>query len=402
MKKGFTLIELLAVIVIIAIIGTIGAYSITKIINKTRMDSLKNTAFAVRKAARLYVAEHPDMIFPKNLYMTPGADDAHLLNLGKDPWGKDYIDIIAKIRKENNKQIVDVYIFLENGDYFLANNAKNISPLIFQAYNLNAPLTVQSGENLIVNYEVLAEYKDSISEVVPIIKSNGVVISSDNYQIVSSNNSSITLKLNNSGSYSCQLILKRNVGKDSDISQPVNFNVSSAPIFLPATMYFRSDIITVNGLSAYKLGTTSSSIGNGFGYYDDDRAYGSGLNAFIKVIRRTSNGTEEIINDYRQAPVYIASGYAVPFLKTATYNFPGWSSGNESDSLVVEVGLSHLSTGAPIFTRRFTTDSLNATSLKPQTWTVYYYLDNDFEEFSYATFMHGSSTRLSRIVTTQT
>ena len=35
-KKGFTLIELLAVIVIVAIIATIGIYSVTAIMNNAR------------------------------------------------------------------------------------------------------------------------------------------------------------------------------------------------------------------------------------------------------------------------------------------------------------------------------------------------------------------------------
>jgi len=411
-KRAFTLIELLAVVVIIAIIATIGIYSVTKIINKSRLNSLKDTALGIRKAAGLYVASHPDVVFPKDLDLTPGNDsfsiprgaEASLMDLGKDPWGKDYVKIIAKMSKVNNKVLIEVYLYLENGDYFLNDNAIDLSPLIFQAINLTTVSSVGVGENIVINYEVLDEYKDLISEVIPVIKKNGVEVSASAYQIINSTNSSITLKLNSSGNYSCQLILKRSVGKDSAISEKVDFSVLSAPIFLPATMYFRSDTTTVNGLNAYKLDSTNSNIWNSFGYYDDDRAYFyDSLHAFIKIIRRASGGAETVISNHRQAAVFITSGYAMPYLRTANYNFPGWTGGNETDSLVVEVGLSHLATGDPIFTRRFTTDALNATGLKPQTWTIYYYLDNDWEESPWATFLHGNNTTApSRIVTTQT
>jgi len=134
MKKGFTLIELLAVIVIIAIIGSIGIYSVTKIINKSRINSLTDTALAVRRAARLYIADNPDTTFPKMIDLTPGngttitkGNEAYLIDLSKDPWGKDYEKVLAEISKVDNKFTIDVYLKNINQCYVLNNDAKNIS-----------------------------------------------------------------------------------------------------------------------------------------------------------------------------------------------------------------------------------------------------------------------------------
>lgn len=135
MKKGFTLIELLAVIVIIAIIGSIGIYSITKIINKSRANSLTDTAFGVRKAASLYasqnaMANNEEII----LDMTPAdsngsnaGEHANLISLTKDPWGKDYKSVIAEITKTNNKLNYTIYFNTSQGCYTLNNNSREMS-----------------------------------------------------------------------------------------------------------------------------------------------------------------------------------------------------------------------------------------------------------------------------------
>ena len=58
MKKGFTLIELLAVIVVIAIITVVAVPIITGVINKTKINALKQSAEGLIDASRLYNAQY--------------------------------------------------------------------------------------------------------------------------------------------------------------------------------------------------------------------------------------------------------------------------------------------------------------------------------------------------------
>jgi len=103
---------LLAVIVIIAIISTIGMYSITKLLNNSRIKSLNNTAFAVRKAAKLYAANNEVPKVGVVLDFTPGnglsdtdpnyisrGESATLIELNKDPYGDDYLEVKAEITR---------------------------------------------------------------------------------------------------------------------------------------------------------------------------------------------------------------------------------------------------------------------------------------------------------------
>ena len=61
-KKGFTLIELLAVIVVLAVVSLVAIPIVTGIINKTKANSLKSTAYGLLEAADLYYAQY----YPKN------------------------------------------------------------------------------------------------------------------------------------------------------------------------------------------------------------------------------------------------------------------------------------------------------------------------------------------------
>lgn len=56
-KKGFTLIELLAVIVILAMIALIATPLVMGVINRSRMNSVKDNAYGVIKAAENYLAK---------------------------------------------------------------------------------------------------------------------------------------------------------------------------------------------------------------------------------------------------------------------------------------------------------------------------------------------------------
>ena len=61
MKKGFTLIELLAVIVVLAIIAVIAIPTLINVIEKAKVNALKDSAYGVIESGRLYVAQNqPD------------------------------------------------------------------------------------------------------------------------------------------------------------------------------------------------------------------------------------------------------------------------------------------------------------------------------------------------------
>ena len=58
MKKGFTLIELLAVIVILAIVSIIAVPTLLNVIQKSKINALKDSAHGVIEAGRLYYAQN--------------------------------------------------------------------------------------------------------------------------------------------------------------------------------------------------------------------------------------------------------------------------------------------------------------------------------------------------------
>lgn len=120
-KKGFTLIELLAVIVIVAIIATIGVFAVTKIMDNARINSLKDTALAVKKTAKLYETNNDLTKTTTILNMTPdkGSEES-LIDLDKDPWGKPYEAVVATITKESDELITfDIYLQTNKMTYSL-------------------------------------------------------------------------------------------------------------------------------------------------------------------------------------------------------------------------------------------------------------------------------------------
>ena len=58
MKKGFTLIELLSVIVVLAIISVIAVPTLIGVVNKVKLQSLKDSAYGLIEASNLYYAQN--------------------------------------------------------------------------------------------------------------------------------------------------------------------------------------------------------------------------------------------------------------------------------------------------------------------------------------------------------
>jgi len=158
-KHAFTLVELLAVVVILVILSGIGIYSVTKIINKTRENSLNKTALVIKRAVNTYLSSNKKLLWVDNkitLDLTPGngddiepGDDADLVDLSKDPWGKDYESVLAIITRDNKTYLINIYIILSNGDvYELPNNINKISKLIFEFNPLSVVSTATTGQDI--------------------------------------------------------------------------------------------------------------------------------------------------------------------------------------------------------------------------------------------------------------
>lgn len=127
-KNAFTLIELLAVVVIIAVIATIGLFSITMIMQKVRKDTIKDTAVAAKKAAINYLASNPIESGVIEIDMTPNRGEyAEFLDVIKDPWGDPYANVKALVYKEANHDYkIDLYLGSKNGCFYLANNSDEL------------------------------------------------------------------------------------------------------------------------------------------------------------------------------------------------------------------------------------------------------------------------------------
>jgi hypothetical protein len=129
----------------------------------------------------------------------------------------------------------------------------------------------------------------------------------------------------------------------------------------------RIDQQTVNGLTAYVLGTTQTTGSKYFG--DIEEAL---LNGYwgIRVWKRTSAGVEtEITAGTPVAQVYrsaVGSG-----LQSATWACPETSL-SSTDAIVVRVYFQYGSSGW-VLAAEFITGQLGASKLDSATWTVYYY-----------------------------
>jgi len=153
------------------------------------------------------------------------------------------------------------------------------------------------------------------------------------------------------------------------------------------TRYMRGDKQTVNGLSAYILGTSQSAVSGHYSVPVDTGYYWG-----IRVWKRASDGTEtEITSGTPVAQVARSSGAG---LQSATWDCP-LTSLVGSDAVVVRVY--ERTGGATTWTlcAEFITEQLGGQSLDAATWTVYYYT----AVTAYAAvFWWGTSTYNSRIV----
>lgn len=131
MNKGFTIVELLAVIIILAIIGTIGTVTVNNYINVSKAKSLDMQYESIKKAAQSYASKHVfdditpsstcSLVSDKCCKKMPASEEECYITLAdlindklidelKDPknGGKISNSTLIKIKFANNQFIVNV------------------------------------------------------------------------------------------------------------------------------------------------------------------------------------------------------------------------------------------------------------------------------------------------------
>jgi len=155
------------------------------------------------------------------------------------------------------------------------------------------------------------------------------------------------------------------------------------------TRFFRSDVHTVNGLSAYQLknvnSTVLTSVSSTYQWWG------------IRVFIRHSDGSEEEVTTGTPVAVVLVT---VPGWYNASWNCPSKSL-NPTDAIVVRLYSAAVSAGPWVLAREWISEQLNASRLDSSMWKVYYNFDVverviDGTVVLYL-FRHGSPTYNSRI-----
>jgi len=163
---------------------------------------------------------------------------------------------------------------------------------------------------------------------------------------------------------------------------------------MPAeTRCMRSDQDTVNGLTAYKLGTS-----NTLSFTEKELAGVSAGYIGIRVWKRDSGGSEtEITSGVCVAVASVPQN--TPSLVNGSWNCPETPLAL-TDSIVVRVYACAVGGGSGILFATFTTEQLGATQLDSATWTVYYYCvriyDPELKKW-FTCFFWGDSSHNSKI-----
>jgi hypothetical protein len=165
------------------------------------------------------------------------------------------------------------------------------------------------------------------------------------------------------------------------------------------TRFLRSNAATVNGLTAYDLGT---SLTGSIGLFDQSSTVSGDQSVTwgIRVYIRHSTGTEAEITSGMVATVARPSGGDAAGMQTNTWLCPLTPLAS-TDSIVIEVWY-QIGASSPTIASEFTTPQLGATQLDASTWSVSYYTERDrsggfFNRQTTALFHWGDTAHNSRI-----
>ena len=198
--------------------------------------------------------------------------------------------------------------------------------------------------------------------------------------------------LNNHTFYNGDRLLMKlffNATKIGNLIIGIDSNYTPSAVYDPVeTRYFRSDQQTVNGLTAYKLGTTQTTT---YTYVEVGYAGSSSSYYDIEIAVRHSDGTETELLAWTQFATRIATGEG---LQTYNFNCPQTSLVS-TDAVVVRLRARITGSSA---TAVFITEQLGATQLPAATWNfyIYTYLYKSKLE-SYADIYWGDSTYNTRV-----
>jgi hypothetical protein len=163
------------------------------------------------------------------------------------------------------------------------------------------------------------------------------------------------------------------------------------------TRYFRGDTHTVNGLTAYILGTTQSDTPKSVSHQIEGWGYDNGQ-AGIQVWKRNAAGVETEITGGTPVAIVTKAPDAGAIV-SATWACPSTSLAS-TDAIVVRVYIKLEGETTWTLAATFITEQLGAQSLDAATWTVYYYIRVVYDPSSDSTavnFYWGTATYNSRI-----
>lgn len=163
------------------------------------------------------------------------------------------------------------------------------------------------------------------------------------------------------------------------------------------TRYMRSDQHTVNGVTAYKLGTAQTAVAQ---YYYSETSGSRSVSWGIQVFKVTAGGSQSEITGGTPVAV-VTRTTSGSGMQSATWNCPETQL-SSTDAILVQVYM-RFGTASWMLCAEFITEQLGASKLDSATWTVYYhttrgvYVDEMGQPWTYGYFRWGTSTYNSRI-----
>lgn len=174
------------------------------------------------------------------------------------------------------------------------------------------------------------------------------------------------------------------------------FSYSLVTPWTVETRYKRGDTHTVNLITAYKLGTTQSTLPNTFSLCASPGTGAQNVYWGIRIFRRQGNGNTIEIGSSGTYKAQVSRDSDGEGIQSATWVCPETTLDTQ-DAIQVVV-YQNLGGWTPAAT--FVTEQLGSTKLATSTWTVYYYTRRYydlFEDYTCGFYYWGDSTYDSRI-----
>jgi len=162
------------------------------------------------------------------------------------------------------------------------------------------------------------------------------------------------------------------------------------------TRYFRGDQHTINGLTAYVLGTAQTDTSTNIGALNDLEA-NMPSSVGVRVFVRHADGSEDELTDGTYNEIMVQRTHAGSGIQTVAWDCPETPL-DPTDAIHLSVRV-YVSRGTSTYAD-FVTEQLGATQLDAATWTFYLWTDNITSEprhYTTAHFYWGDADHNSRI-----